>query len=226
LFIFLACFGAWNAQYNAAKPAPVQPIQVNIPPQPAPQVQITVPPPNIPPEMAYFGSGGPVIIARYALGQYIAINVLCRNFSQLVPAQKAVCWLKSFIIDTKPNSQNQLVVPVPIQDEMYKQFEKSLEKSRDTFTTTLGPSESHFGTTQPALLDEKLDTALRAGTKTILLTAEFDWQDGVGKHTNQLCEWLELGPEVSGVFAGPGMLMPGGNTVWNRCLHYNGLVPR
>jgi hypothetical protein len=229
LFVFFATFQAWRDQYDKVKAIlPNTTIQVNVPTQPPPQVQVSVPPStvNFPPQMAFFGPDGSISLGNYGFGKYIAVSSTCKNFSQSVPAENAMCWFKSSIVDTKPNSQNQSIVAESVQDTAFEIFEKSLIPLRNGQRTTLGPGESHFGTSSPALLDEKLDIALRAGTKTILLAAEYNWKDGAGSHTNQLCKWLQLGPEMPTIFSGPGILSSNVPIIWNSCTRHNGLIQR
>jgi hypothetical protein len=121
------------------------------------------------------------------------------------------------VVETGLNYLKQPIVTESVQDKAYRQFEKSLVNIEGS-TQSYGPGESRFGSAfTTELLDQTLDRALTAGTKTILVAAEFDWQDGVGKHANQVCAWLQKNPGMA--FGKPPI-------TWNFCTRHNGLKAR
>jgi len=80
---------------------------------------------------------------------------------------------------------------------------------------TYGLGESKLGTAlSQEVLDESLDVALAAGTKAILFAGEYDWQDGVGTHVNEICAYLQ---------PVPGTPINEARTTWNYCGKHNGL---
>jgi len=232
VFLLVSFFLAWRDQYREALLVPVLKSQLEdkdrtikeLREKPA-QVQVNLPPPvvSFPPEMAYLGSDS-IDLANYKLGEYIAVGTTCRNLSQSIPAQRAQCIRRGFIVDAVPNLQNQPTVTVAVQEKMYNEFEKGLVPLRVGNVMTYGPGEHRFGTAYPAMLDEKLDGSLRAGTKTVLFFAEYSWQDGVGTHANEVCAWLQAGSGASGLFT-PGVSGLNKDIVWNYCRHHNGLQP-
>lgn len=209
-FVFFACFQAWRDQYEIAtkinQPPPVQITnQVNVPSTPAPVI-------NFPPQMAYMASTDIGLVIP-KLGDPIGVSNTCKNMSQSIPAEHAVCWKHVDVVDTIPNAFKQPIVAVTVQDKMFAQFEKSLV-SNDYSPQTYGPGEFKFGTAFTDPMDQKMDSEFTAGTKTILFEGEYDWRDGVGKHINQVCAWLQM---VRGVELGKAPI------TWNYCSHHNGL---
>ena len=101
-------------------------VQVNVPQQAPPQIQVNLPPQvsSFPPEQAFFGPDGAPGIGNYSFGKYVAVSSNCKNFSQSVPAEDAMCWMRAFFVDTKLNSQKQAVVSEAVQDDKFSQFEK------------------------------------------------------------------------------------------------------
>jgi hypothetical protein len=223
VFVFLACFLAWRAQYEATKPQPSQPIQVNIPPQAAPQIQVNVPPPvvNIPAQMAYMASSDLGIVASaYRIGGTIAVDATCKNISQSAVANNATCIRGLRVVDTKLNLLQQPIVTEAVQDSMYRQFREEIIHIQ-TERTTYGPNESKMGTVFSPTIDEQLDLAFRNGTKTVLYLGEYSWKDGTGEHTDEICAWLQMYPAL---FTGPGTMASNVPILWNNCVHHNGLV--
>jgi hypothetical protein len=232
VFLLVSFFLTWRDEHTEALKIPVLQAQLqdrdkqikDLKEKP-PQFEVNVPSTvvNIPGQQAYFGPDGAPSIGNYGFGQYIAVGGKCKNFSLYVPAENAMCWIKAFSVDTKPNSENQPVVTQAVEDDHFSQFQKSLGPLRNGQRTTVAPGESSFGTASPGILDDKLDAAFREGKKTILFLGEYNWKDSGGSHTDQACTWLQIGG-ISNIFAGPGLLKANVGTIWHSCVQHNGLV--
>jgi hypothetical protein len=212
-FVFFACFQAWRDQYEiAAKVNQAPPIQitnqVTVPPAPAPIV-------NFPAQMAYVASSDLDFQgAQLKVGEHISVRSWCKNISPSIPAENVTCFRGAFVVDTTPNAANQPMVEESVQNKTYVKFERRIAPIKG-LTDTYGPGESRWGTGYTeSVFDNTLAKAFEAGTKTILFAGEYRWHDGTGKHSNQVCAWVQMGPDVS---SGKSPV------VWNYCLHHNGL---
>src|ERR1039458_4426709 len=202
VFLLVSFFLAWRDQYHEVQKVPALQQQVKdqenqiaeLKAKP-PQLQVNVPGTivNFPPQMAYMEQSE-IGVVDPKIGTPVAVSTTCKNVSPSIPAEKTVCWRHLEVVDTKFNSLNQPIVSEMIQDKAYSRFEKGI-RSLKYSTETYGPGESHFGTVfTEAILDQTLDRAFSAGTKTLLFTGEYDWQDGLGKHGNQICMWFQMVP--------------------------------
>jgi len=222
--LFFACFQAWRDQYEKGTVPQTTTIVNNIPQQPAPQVQVNLPAPvvNLPPQAAYVSMDGLFLVPKYyRIGGYVAANNKFKNFSSQTVAEDAIVLSWMDIVDTVVGEINMPVVTEAEQERGYRSFEKGAKQARSGNKHSYGPGEGAMSTTL-ALVDEKMDAALRGGKKTPLLIVEYDWKDATGKHANQLCKWLQSTPEI---FVGPGVMKPDlTQTTWSDCFHHNGLL--
>jgi len=228
VFLLVSFFLTWRDQYRIALTVPAlqdelqkrnQEIQ-NLKSNP-PRVEVNVPTPvvNIPPEMAYVSAQEVgIVLDQYKIGGYVAVSGRCKNISPTTVAEKVGCAEGVRVVPTHPNALNQPIVTTEVQEKEYKQFQRDILNRVDQ--ATFGPGESSFATVFSPKIDEALDGALRAGTKTILFLASYDWVDGKGKHKNETCEWLQLYP---GFFSGPGVIAANSVITWNHCTNHNGL---
>jgi hypothetical protein len=228
-FVFFASFQAWREQYRSAKQVPTLQAQVqdqatqitNLKTNP-PHVEVNLPAPvvNIPAQMAYMSSVGTgVVTSSYKIGGYIAVSSGCKNLSSSAVAENASCVIALRVVDTKPNSLKQPIVPEIIEEEEHRKFKKEIA-SLYTAKKSYGPGENDFKTAFSPLVDRHLDEAFRSGSKTVLMLGEYTWKDGVGEHTNQYCVWLQM---YAGLFSGPGAIDPNATITWHGCKNYNGL---
>ena len=228
VFLLVSFFLTWRDQYHIALTVPVlqaelqkrdQEIQ-NLKANP-PHVEVNVPTPvvNIPPEMAYIAAHDVgIVLDQYKIGGHLAVSGGCKNISPTTVAEKVGCAEGVRVVPTHPNALNQPIVTTDVEEREYKQFQRDISNRVDQ--VTFGPGESNFVTVFSPKVDEALDDAFRAGTKTILFLASYDWVDGQGKHTNETCEWLQ---NYSGLFSGPGALAANPVITWHYCTNHNGL---
>ncbi len=196
-----------NAQL-AVKPG--QPMQINVPPAVI----------NSPPQTAYVASLDPmVVLGTYKIGGNWAVSNECKNTSTSVVAKDVACVQGLRIAKTERNVFKQPIVSQSVQDDLYLQFRKDIG-SREPARKSYGPGEGTVGTVFSPAIDDKLDGALRRGSKTLLFLGEYSWKDGAGQHDNETCAWLQLAPQM---FAGPGALAPNVQFVWQYCAKHNGL---
>jgi hypothetical protein len=225
VFLLVSFFLAWRDQYHEAQRVPVLQSQLedrdhqisDLKNKPA-QIQVNVPGTvvNLPSQMAYIEQSE-IGIVDPKIGAPVAVTTTCKNSSTSIPAENVACWRHLEIVDTKFNSLNQPIVSEIVQDNAYSRFEKEVKRLKDPTrgTYTYGPGESHFGTVYAqAILDETLDHAFTAGTKTLLFTGAYDWKDGLSKHSNQICMWFQMVPGVK--IGTPPVTL-------NSCNHHNGL---
>jgi len=222
VFLLVSFFLAWRDQYHEAQQVPVLRAQLQdkdkenkeLKEKPA-QVQVNLPEMvvNFPPQMAYMASTD-IGLVDPKFGSPIAVTMTCKNISPSIPAENATCWRHIELVDTSLNYLKQPIVTESVQDKAYSRFEMSLINIEHA-TQTYGPGEAKFGSVfTKEIFDETFDRAFTAATKTILVTGQYDWQDGVGKHSNQICAWLQMNP---GVAIGKAPI------TWNYCSHHNGL---
>ncbi|MBZ5503336.1 MAG: hypothetical protein LAN59_14080 [Acidobacteriia bacterium] len=220
--LLVSFFLAWRDQYREALRVPSLEQQIaNLKAKP-PQIQVTVPTPivNIPPQMAYM-SPADLGIARpnYRIGGNIAASATCQNISPSIVAENAGCVRGLRVVETQLNALNQPIVTQAVQDKTYRQFQRdiaSIEIQRRSY----GPGEKAFGNVFSPTVDESLDEAFRRGSKTVLFLGAYSWKDGLGEHTNEICAWLQMYPDM---FTGPGQMAANATITWNQCRNHNGL---
>jgi hypothetical protein len=222
VFLLVSFFLAWREQYQEAQKLPALESQLQekdktiqqLKEKP-PQVQV-----NIPGQMAYMSSTDiGVVLDSYRIGGNFVVSTTCKNLSTSVVAEDAACVRGLRVVSTKLNAQKQPVVTTEVQDATYRQFQKDIA-SIDVERRPYGPGESFFASVATPPVDEKLDAALRAGSKTVLYVGEYSWKDGLGPHTNEICAWLQIYP---GMFSGPGALARNASITWNHCKGHDGL---
>lgn len=228
-FLLVSFFLAWRDEYHDAQQVPAlrsqlreREAQIQQLKDKPPLVQVTIPPTivNIPAQMAYIGSTDiGIVISAYRIGGNFAVSADCKNVSPSVVAENAACVRGLRVVDTELNAQNQPIAPRAAQDKTYRQFLKDIS-SMAIERRPYGPQEGFFGTVFSPKIDKQLDNAFRSGSKTILYAGYYNWRDGVGTHTNEVCAWLQIYP---GMFSGPGVLAPNASITWNHCPDHDGL---
>jgi hypothetical protein len=230
IFLLVSFFLAWRDQYHEALRVPAQEIQLQdkdrqiteLRDRP-PQFQVNVPAPvvNIPSQMAYMASTDvSLAAASYKIGGNWTVNGRCANISPSVVAEEALCMNALRVVNTKSNPSGQPIVTNAVTENGYRQFlqnASSVKIDRQSY----GPGEGVFATVYSPTIDPQLDEAFRSGSKTILFLADYSWKDGMGKHSNQGCKWLQIYPQM---FTGPGTMAPSGTLTWNHCRKHNGLT--
>jgi hypothetical protein len=228
VFLLVSFFLTWRDQYRIALTVPALQSRLQERDQEIlklktspPHVEVNVPTPvvNIPPEMAYISAQeAGIVLDEYKIGGYLVVSGKCKNLSPTTVAEKVGCAEGVRVVPTHPNPLNQPIVATDVQEREYKQFQRDIRIRVDQ--VTLGPGESNFASVSSPKVDEALDGAFRAGAKTALFLASYDWVDGKGKHTNETCEWLQIYP---GMFSGPGVFAANAVITWNHCASHNGL---
>jgi hypothetical protein len=226
LFIFIACFRAWDIEYSKGKTDNRPSVVINVPQQPPPQVQVNAPATGAGPrpEGAYLSSIQIVIFTEeYRIGGHWAIKDTCKNLSNSVVARDRVCMISLQIVDTTTNQFNQAIVSREVEDHAYHTYLAALPKvMRNITRKAFGPGESSWNTAASAeTIDTSLDASFREAKKTIILIGEYDWTDDRGTNKNELCEWLQMYPQF---FTGPGKMAPDPIVSFHYCSHHNGLV--
>ncbi len=217
LFMFIACFQAWRDQYEiAAKVNQAPPVQitnqVNVPPTPAPII-------NIPSHMAYVDATNlGVVVDQYKVGGRWAVSGTFKNLSPTEIAENAGGIQALRVVATKENELKQHIVANTVTENTWQQFKKET-KSMKEGRRSYGPGESYFATVWSPPIDEKEDKEFRSASKTIMFLAYFSWTDGAGKHTNEVCKWLQVYPEM---FTGT-TIASNATITWNGCKNHNGL---
>jgi hypothetical protein len=229
VFLLVSFFLAWRDQYHEAQKVPTLQQQVqgqerqiaDLKAKP-PQLQVNMPPAvvNIPSQMAYMAvTGLGVVATEYKVGGRWAVSGACKNISPSIIAENTACVRGVRVVDTALNSLKQPVVSEAVQEKTWKQFQRDIS-STEISRRSYGPGESYFGTVFSPIVDDKGDKEFRNGSKTILFLAEYSWKDGVGTHTNEVCTWLQVYPEM---FTGPGTIAGNAIITWNGCKNHNGL---
>lgn len=229
VFLLVSFFLVWKEQYSLANQIPTLQAQLrdkdreiqNLKDKPS-QVQVNVPAPivNISPQMAYMTSADIAVIRdTYKIGGKFAVSATCKNISQSIVAENVACVSKLVIADTTLNVYKQPVVAEAEQERAYRQFQKDFSSIKVT-RRSYGPGESAFSTTFSPTIDEQLDAAFRSGSKTIVFLADYNWEDGAGKHSHEICGWLQLSPTI---FSGRGAIVDNAAITWNNCTKHNGL---
>lgn len=230
VFLFVSFFLTWRDEYKNAQGVSTLQSQLREKEKQIEQfrdkpanVQVTVPPPvvNIPSQMAYLASTDiGIVVPEYRMGGHFAVNALCKNISPSTVAEDAACIRSLRVVSTILNPTNNPIVPTEVQDKTYRQFLGDIASLKDVDRRTYGPQEGFFATVSSPAIDEELDKAFRSGSKTILYAGHYEWRDGMGKHANEVCAWLQIYP---GLFNGPGLLASNPVITWNYCTHHNGL---
>lgn len=194
---------------------PEQTVQVNVPP-----INIPAPIVNLPPQAAYVSSVDVgVVVPNYKIGGNWAVTEKCQNISPSGIADDAACVQGVRVADTKPNIFKQPIVPEAVEERLYQEFQKELATVKPQ-RRTLGPGESELGTVFSPTIDALSDEEFRSGSKTIIFFSNNSWKDAVGWHENDVCQWLQLYPQM---FTAPGALATNSQIVWHYCGKHNGL---
>src|SRR5271157_5391479 len=229
VFLLVSFFLARRGQYRDALQVPVLQAQLENrdktikerKEKPA-QVQVNMPAPvvNIPSQMAYMSSSDlGIVVSSYKIGGNLAVSGTCKNISPSVIAEDVGCVRALRLVPTKLNPINQPIVTEAVQEKQYREFEKTLA-TLPIGRKSYGPGESGFNTVFSPVIDQQLDADFRSGSKTVLFLADYSWKDATGKHTNEVCTWLQIYP---GMFSGLGTLSPNVVVTWNNCAKHNGL---
>lgn len=230
VFLLAAFFLAWQDEYHRAndfdaqlRAKPSNPtILLNVPQQAPPQVNVNVPPPvvNIPAQMAYMTSTDVGIVApNYKIGGNWAITQTIKNISTSSVAENAANIQGIRIADARPNVYKQPIVTETTEEQIYRQFQKDISTETPQ-RRTYGPGETAFATVFSETIDDLLDKDFREGSKTIIFFSKQTWRDALGWHENDVCEWLQLYPQM---FVGTGALASNAQIVWHHCAKHNGL---
>jgi hypothetical protein len=161
-----------------------------------------------------------VIAPSYHIGGKWALANTCKNSSSVV-AEDATCIRWIGFVKTAPNGGSPFVLSDE-QERAYQDFERGIGPYRADPRKSFGPGHEEFQTVESAVtIDEKLDGEFRGEKKTIIFIAEYDWTDGGGPHTNEVCQWLQL---PSSTFSKAGTIAAGVPITWHICFPHNGLL--
>jgi hypothetical protein len=226
LFLFFACFQAWQDEYRRASDLDAQLRAKPLPQQPPPLINVNVPPPvvNIPHDGAYVTVSDPSLnSSEYRIGGHLSVSPTIKNLSATQVAMGVKGLTAVLIINSFANDTHQSLVFQKDEDAAWNQFMTIYSQQRKNMPeTNYGPSQNQFVTLwTPQIIDSAIDAAFRGGTKTIMILSRLEWSDDRGSHTNDFCEWLQ---DMPGVFIGPGQI--GGHMVeiFHQCGRHNGLV--
>jgi len=233
IFLLVSFFLAWRDQYREALQVPVLKTQVvdrdkqisDLKERP-PQIQVSMPPVVFPPQMAYVALNSIGLSAQdYRIGGRLGVLPECKNISASVMAENVSCDNVVGIIDSRPDADRKSVAVPASEDDAWGQFIKATSspasnRDRQINKRSLGPNETSLTPIFSPVITEQIDQAFRDGTKVPAYLGRYSWEDGTGKHTYEVCKWLQMYP---GFFAAPGVISPRVFLLWQGCEHHNGL---
>jgi hypothetical protein len=113
----------------------------------------------------------------------IFVNVYCLNHSA-IELHQVMCDAMMFIHNSPSGSLTK-----QIQEEYFQAFLK--ERSRHTLSrTTVGPKESKWTSAFGPEMTAELFDDLNNNRKVIVIVGQLSYQDDMGHHLRDLCEWL------------------------------------